>query len=72
MALKGLKDKLNLNLSLVGSFNDEYKKILEDKIKELNLQENVKILGKVNYDKLPDLYNQHDIKIYTSNLKLLV
>ena len=66
MALKDLKDKFNLNLSLVGSFNYEYKKILEDKIKKLDLDKNVKILGKVNYEKLPNLYNQHDIKIYAS------
>ena len=30
------------------------------------MKNDVKILGKVNYEKLPHLYNQHDIKIYAS------
>jgi len=66
MALKGLKGKFNINLSLVGSYNNKYKKILISKINELGMSKNVKILGKINYEKLPYLYNQHDIKIYAS------
>ena len=66
MALKDLKDIFNINLSLVGSYNNKYKKILMSKINELGMAKNVKILGKINYEKLPYLYNQHDIKIYAS------
>ncbi|MDC0925443.1 glycosyltransferase [Candidatus Pelagibacter sp.] len=66
LALKGLKKKFNIRLTLVGSFDYQNKKILMNKINELNMSDDVKILGKVNYEKLPDLYNQHDIKIYAS------
>ena len=66
MALKRLTDKFNINLSLVGSDNNQYKKILLSKINELGMTKNVKILGTINYEKLPFLYNQHDIKIYAS------
>ena len=66
MALKDLKKKFNINLSLVGSYNNKYKKVLMSKINELGMEKNVKILGKINYEKLPNLYNQHDIKIYAS------
>ena len=65
-ALNKLKEKFNISLSLVGSFDERNKKILEEKIHSLNIQKNVKIVGKVNYKKLPHLYNQHDIKIYAS------
>ena len=65
-ALNKLKEKFNISLSLVGSFDERNKKILEEKIHSLNIQKSVKILGKVNYKKLPHLYNQHDIKIYAS------
>jgi len=66
LALKKLKKKFNINLSLVGSFDNQNKKILMRRINELNMLNNVKIFGKINYEKLPDLYNQHDIKIYAS------
>jgi glycosyltransferase involved in cell wall biosynthesis len=61
-----LKYKYNIKLSLVGSFDNKNKKILENKIKTMNMKNDVKILGKVNYEKLPELYNKHDIKIYAS------
>ena len=32
---------------------------------------NIKILGKINYEKLPKLYNENDIKIYASKFKHL-
>ena len=30
------------------------------------MSDNVKILGKISYEKLPQLYKQNDIKIYAS------
>ena len=65
-ALSNLKQKFNIHLSLVGSFDDRNKKILEEKIDSFNLKKRVKILGKVNYKKLPHLYNQNYIKFYAS------
>ena len=66
LAIKSLNKKFNVNLTLVGSVDNHNKKILKRKINELNMDHKVQILGKVNYEKLPDLYNQHDIKIYAS------
>ncbi len=65
-ALSKLKNKFNFNLLLVGSFDYNNKKILIDKINKLNMNRDVKILGKVNYEKLPNLYDKSDIKIYAS------
>ena len=65
-AIKKLKNKFNIQLSLVGSYDYKNKKILDDKIKILNMSDNVKILGKISYEKLPQLYKQNDIKIYAS------
>ena len=65
-AIKLLKNKFNLNISLVGSFDNKNKKNLENKINLLNMSNRVKILGKINYEKLPKLYNENDIKIYAS------
>ena len=45
-ALNKLKEKFNISLSLVGSFDKRNKKILEEKIHSLNIQKNVKIVGK--------------------------
>ena len=60
------KHKFDINISLVGSYEKKNKKILDAKISELNMINNVKVLGKVEYKKLPKLYRQHDIKIYAS------
>lgn len=65
-ALRMLKHKFDINISLVGSYEKQNKKILDAKISELNMIKNVKVLGKVEYKKLPKLYRQHDIKIYAS------
>ncbi len=65
-AIKMLKNKFNIQISLVGSFDNKNKKILKNKIKLANMCNNVKILGKINYEKLPKLYNKNDIKIYAS------
>ena len=65
-ALSKLKNKFNFNLLLVGSFDYNNKKILIDRINKLNMNRDVKILGKVNYEKLPNLYDKSDIKIYAS------
>ena len=47
-AIKKLKNKFNIQLSLVGSYDYKNKKILDDKIKILNMSDNVKILGKIS------------------------
>ena len=61
-----LKKFLNLQLSLIGSYEKNNKKILENEISQLNLNKYIKIFGKIDYKKLPKIYNQHDIKIYAS------
>ena len=66
LALKELKDKFNIHLSLVGSYDNKYRKILMKLIYKLKMTNRVKILGKVNYQNLPKLYNEHDIKVYAS------
>ncbi len=65
-ALFYLKKDFNIKLSLIGSYDKKNKKILDEKIKELNLEKDIKIYGKVNYYKLPSIYHKHDIKIYAS------
>ena len=65
-AIFNLKKKFNIRLSLIGAYDKKNKKILDEKIKELNLEKNIKIYGRVDYYKLPSLYQKHDIKIYTS------
>ena len=66
LALFILKKHFNIKLSLIGSYDKKNKKILDKKIKELNLKKDIKIYGKVDYYKLPSIYNNHDIKIYAS------
>ena len=66
MAIKELKDKLNIHLTLVGAYDHKYRKILMKLIRESKITKQVKILGKVKYKNLPKLYNEHDIKVYAS------
>jgi len=65
-ALKKLINQFKITLSLVGAYDKKNKKNLLNKITEMKINQNVKILGRVNYTKLPMLYNSHDIKIYAS------
>ena len=61
-----LKKKFDITLSLIGSYDKKNKKILLNEIKKYNLSKNIKILGKIDYHKLPKIYHKHDIKIYAS------
>ena len=66
LALFSLKKSFNIKLSLIGAHDEKNKKLLDIKIKELNLENDIKIYGKVDYGKLPSIYHNHDIKIYAS------
>ena len=64
--IKKLKNKIDVSLSLVGFYDKKNKAVLNKKIESLNLKKNVKLLGRVDYKKLPNIYRSHDIKIYAS------
>ena len=66
IALFNLKKNFNIKLSLIGAYDKKNKKILDEKIKELNLEKDIKIYGKIDYYELPSFYHRHDIKIYAS------
>tara|TARA_A100001015_G_C15027170_1_gene731142 strand:+ start:656 stop:1771 length:1116 start_codon:yes stop_codon:yes gene_type:complete len=61
-----LKNKFNLKLSLVGSYDYKNKNLLLDKIYKLKIVDQVQILGRLKYKDLPRLYHSHDLKIYAS------
>ena len=65
-ALSLLSRERKVMLSLVGNHEKKFKNILLNKIKELNLQKKVKFYGKINYKKLPKIYNIHNLKLYAS------
>ena len=65
-AINLLKNKFNVKLSLVGSYDLKNKNLLLDKINNLKIVDQVKILGKIKYKDLPDLYDSHDLKLYAS------
>ena len=65
-ALSLLSGERKVILSLVGNHEKKFKNILVKKVKELNLQKKVKFCGRIDYKKLPKVYNGHDLKLYAS------
>lgn len=60
------RTKSQMKLVLVGSAYPPYLKKLHDKIKTLNLESEVVILGKVPHEQLPALYQQAKANIFAS------
>ena len=68
-AVKILKDKgIRVNFNIAGK-PTEYTQYIKQKVKEYNIEEQVKILGKVSDEKLRELYNTADIYVFPSLLE---
>ncbi|MAJ15215.1 MAG: hypothetical protein CMN44_09725 [SAR116 cluster bacterium] len=63
------KSKFDLKLLLVGPKNTDYGKKVENHIKRHNLAEEVHLLGNINHDYLPKLYQNAEINIFLSEVE---
>lgn len=55
-----------LTLTIIGSGDPGYENRLRGQIAELNIGEQVRLLGKLPHDQLPAQYQQHDVLIFPS------
>lgn len=68
-AVKILKDEnIRVNFNIAGR-PTEYTQYIKQKVKEYNLEEQVKIFGMVSDEKLKELYNTADIYVFPSLLE---
>jgi len=56
----------NLLLDIVGNGSVEYRQYLTNLIIEMNIEPHVNFLGKLPREKMPEVYNSHDIFLFTS------
>ena len=62
-AMAQLKEYSDITLTIVG--DGEMRKYLEDDIKKYNLK-NVKLIGRIPYEKVSEEYSNHDVFFFTS------
>jgi glycosyltransferase involved in cell wall biosynthesis len=63
-AMKFVKDKIPGSIfNVYGNYDDSYKSFLTKKIKELELDDNVKLNGELDRDEIPDIVGDSDIGV---------
>ncbi|MDT7041521.1 glycosyltransferase [Candidatus Nitronereus thalassa] len=66
LGLMDEKVRSNISLSIAGDNMSKYGREIKQQVEKLNLSRLVSFLGKVNHEKMPCVYQEHDVLVFPS------